>query len=69
MKVLDDRFGDRQDFGIATVLQTAQADFEWSASEETFQRPDKNDLIKVRASCSSSTMMALIFSICLIWYF
>ncbi|WP_304236664.1 alpha-amylase family glycosyl hydrolase [Jiulongibacter sediminis] len=35
----------RQDFGIATVLQTAQADFEWSASEETFQRPDKNDLI------------------------
>lgn len=34
-----------QDFGIATVLQTAQADFKWAASEETFQRPDKNDLV------------------------
>ena len=36
---------DRQDLAIATVLQTAQTPFEWDASEDSWQRPDEQDLV------------------------
>jgi 1,4-alpha-glucan branching enzyme len=34
-----------QDFGVASVLQTAQPAFEWAATEDYFERPDKNELV------------------------
>ncbi|MGB3466332.1 MAG: hypothetical protein WBA74_13725, partial [Cyclobacteriaceae bacterium] len=37
-------FTDR-DRGIATTFQTGQQEFVWDASEETWQRPDQQDLI------------------------
>ena len=35
----------RQDYGIASVLQTGQSKFEWSASENTWVKPAKEELI------------------------
>ena len=36
---------DRQDLAIATTFETGQTPFAWDASEDTWQRPDKEDLI------------------------
>ncbi len=36
---------DRQDLAIATTFQTGQTPFEWAASEDTWQRPAKEDLV------------------------
>ncbi len=35
----------RQEFGVASVLQTGQQPFIWAESEKNFVRPDKNNLI------------------------
>lgn len=35
----------RTDFGVATVLQTGQNSFEWNQSENSWQKPDKENLI------------------------
>lgn len=35
----------RQDYGIASVLQTNQSPYEWAASEANWQKPDKNGLV------------------------
>jgi 1,4-alpha-glucan branching enzyme len=35
----------RQDLAIATTFQTGQTDFVWDASEDTWQRPAKEDLV------------------------
>ncbi len=36
---------DKTDYGIATTFQTGQAAFEWAASEATWQKPNKKDLV------------------------
>lgn len=36
---------DRQDLAIATTFQTGQTAFEWDASEDSWERPDKKDLV------------------------
>ena len=36
---------DKKEYGIATVLQTSQPEYEWAASEDNWQRPDKNNLV------------------------
>ncbi len=36
---------DKTEFGIASVLQTDQEDYEWAASEENWAKPAKEDLI------------------------
>ena len=36
---------DKTEYGIATVLQTDQAPFEWAPEEEDFEKPEKKDLI------------------------
>lgn len=35
----------REDLGIATTFQTGQAEFVWDISENSWQRPDKQDLV------------------------
>jgi len=35
----------KTDYAIATTLQTGQADFQWNASESSWVRPDKEDLV------------------------
>lgn len=36
---------DKTDYAIATTLETGQTPFNWDSSEDTFQRPDKEDLV------------------------
>ncbi len=38
-------FYDRQEQAIATAFQTGQTPFAWDASEDSWQRPDKEDLV------------------------
>lgn len=35
----------KTDYAIATTLQTGQEEFQWNASEDTWQRPAKEDLV------------------------
>lgn len=35
----------KKDFGIATTFETGQAEYVWAASEDTWQKPTKEDLI------------------------
>ncbi|MFZ1706051.1 MAG: alpha-amylase family glycosyl hydrolase [Saprospiraceae bacterium] len=35
----------RQEYGIASVLQTSQTPYQWSSSESHWQRPDKDHLV------------------------
>ncbi|MEQ8546792.1 MAG: DUF4961 domain-containing protein [Cyclobacteriaceae bacterium] len=36
---------DKQEYQIASVLQTAQTPYEWAASESTWKRPKQNELV------------------------
>ncbi|MEO0553910.1 MAG: alpha-amylase family glycosyl hydrolase [Bacteroidota bacterium] len=36
---------DLREYGIATVLRTGQTPYEWSATEDTWERPNQEDLI------------------------
>ncbi|MFY0592733.1 alpha-amylase family glycosyl hydrolase [Roseivirga sp.] len=36
---------DKTDFAIATTLETGQTPFEWDATEDSYQRPDQEDLV------------------------